>query len=340
MDKKDSLFLKALRAENEKRPPVWLMRQAGRYMASYQKIRRSYPLLTMFHQEDLITEITLLPIKELDVDAAILFSDILIPLQALGFSLAYDTGKGPQVTPKVFDVHKLPKIDLEGLKEQFGFIIKSIAQLKKTLKVPLIGFCGAPFTMASYILETESHHLLKSTKSYLYRNPKDFHLLLDKLTELVIAYIRLQIDAGAQCIQIFDSWAGVLDEESFMSCSIYYLKKILTALKDTEIPIILFCRGSSLFVRELADLKPTALSFDWHRPLHLLKQSVPHPIALQGNLDPDVLRAPLDVIKRKTQDLLNSMRGEKRFIVNLGHGVSPDFSEEAVKCFVDTVKNS
>ena len=334
---KDSLFLKALRAENEERPPVWLMRQAGRYMSSYQKIRKKHLLLEMFHHPDLITEITLLPIQELDVDAAILFSDILIPLEALGFSLSYDTGKGPQVFPKIFDIHKLPSI--YNLKEQFAFITDAIHALKKTLKVPLIGFCGAPFTLASYILEEDSHHLLRATKSALYRNPRDFHSLLEKLTDLVIAYAKLQIDAGVDAIQIFDSWAGVLDEESFMTCSIYYLKKILKALESTKIPIILFCRGSSLFVKELADLKPTALSFDWHRPLHILKESVPYPIALQGNLDPDILRAPLNIIKKKTEELVSSMQGEKRFIVNLGHGVSPDLSEDAVKCFVDTVKS-
>jgi uroporphyrinogen decarboxylase len=336
MDSKDSLFLKALRAENEQRPPVWLMRQAGRYMASYQKIRKKHSLLEMFHQESLITEITYLPVKELDIDAAILFSDILIPLEALGFSVEYDTGMGPQVYPKTFDIAKFPAINLQ---ERFDFITKSIQSLKRTLKIPLIGFSGAPFTMASYILETESHHLLRATKSYLYRNPKGFHALLEKLTELVIAYLKLQIEAGVDSIQIFDSWAGVLDQESFMTCSVYYLSKILEALKNTNIPIIIFCRGSSLFAKELSTLKPAALSFDWHKPLHILKEKVPHPIALQGNLDPDILRAPLDMIKKKTQELLHSMQGEKRFIVNLGHGVSPDLSEDAVKCFVDTVKS-
>lgn len=337
MDKKDSLFLKALKAENEQRPPVWLMRQAGRYMSSYQKIRKKNSLLEMFHHKDLITEITLLPIQELDVDAAILFSDILIPLQALGFSLEYDTGKGPQVFPKVFDIYKLSAI--EDLKERFSFIVNAIHNLKRTLKVPLIGFCGAPFTLASYILETESHHLLRATKGMLYRNPEGFHALLEKLTDLVIAYVKMQIEAGVDVIQIFDSWAGVLDEESFMTYSVCYLRRILKALEDTNIPIILFCRGSSLFVKELAELKPTGLSFDWHRPLHILKESVPYPIAIQGNLDPDILRAPFNVIKRKTRELLFSMQGEKRFIVNLGHGVSPDLSEEAIKCFVDAVKN-
>jgi uroporphyrinogen decarboxylase len=338
MDKKHSLFLKALRAENDSRPPVWLMRQAGRYMASYRKIKEKYTLSQMFHQKDLITEITYLPVKQLDVDAAILFSDILLPLEALGFSVEYDTGKGPQVFPKTFDIAALPRLEYSSLQERFRDVTEAIQQLKKKLNIPLIGFCGAPFTLASYILEKESHHLLKATKEYLYRHPQEFHKLLEKLTELSVGYLKLQIEAGVDAIQIFDSWAGMLDQENFVTFSVQYLKKILDALKPTNIPRIVFCRGSSLFTEELVTLQPEAISFDWYKPMHLLKEKVPFPIALQGNLDPDLLKASFAEITQKTQKLLHSMKGETRFIANLGHGVSPDISEEAVKCFVDTVK--
>lgn len=336
---RDSLLLKALRAENEGRAPVWLMRQAGRYMTSYQMIRKKYPLLEMFHEEDLITRITCLPIEELGVDAAILFSDILLPLEALGFSIAYDTGYGPQVFPKEFNIDTFPSLSLEELKEQFGFITNSIHNLKKRFcELPLIGFCGAPFTMASYILETKDHHLLRKTKQVLYQDARRFHQLLEKICDLVILYIKMQIDAGVDVIQIFDSWAGVLDEENFKMCSLYYLRKILDSLREEHIPMIVFCRGSSLFVEELISLKPAAISFDWHRPLHRLKEKTPFPIALQGNVDPDLLKAPLPIIRAKTEELLRSMADEKRFIVNLGHGVSPDIPEEGVRCFVESVK--
>lgn len=331
---KDSCFLQALQGKNQGRPPVWLMRQAGRYLSSYRKIRSRYSLSELFHHEELLQEITMLPIHELGVDAAILFSDILIPLEALGFSVDYE--KGPVVFPKTCAV---PHIVRAPLKEQFGFLFQAIQELKRNLKVPLIGFSGAPFTMASYILEQESHHLLKKTKTALYAEPEAFFALLDQLSDLVIAYLKMQIEAGVDALQIFDSWAGSLDTESFRRCSMNYLSKILKALKETKIPVIVFCRGSSLFVEELVDLNPSAISFDWHKPLSELKKQVPYPIALQGNLDPDVLRAPFPIIQAKTKEMLASMKGEPRFIVNLGHGVTPDIKEDAVKCFVDTVQS-
>ncbi|MEI8301194.1 MAG: uroporphyrinogen decarboxylase [Chlamydiota bacterium] len=333
---KDSLLLKALRGVNLDRPPIWLMRQAGRYQASYQSLRKKHTLAEMFHEEDLITRVTLLPIEELGVDAAILFSDILLPLEALGFSVTYEGG--PQVTPKDFQIDKLSIPLFEELESQFSFIVHAIRDLKKTLKVPLIGFCGAPFTIASYLLEKDHHHLLKNTKRWLYQETKSFHKLLSILSDLVIAYATLQIKAGVDVIQIFDSWAGVLDEEAFKDCSSFYLRKIVAAIKSQGVPVIVFCRGSCLFVEELVDICPTAISFDWHKPLETLKMKVPSSIALQGNLDPDILKAPFKVIESKLHHILTSMQGEKRFIMNLGHGVTPDISEDAVKYLVDSLK--
>lgn len=340
---KDSLFLQALKAQNQHRPPVWLMRQAGRYLASYRKVRKDHTLSEMFHHEELIKHITALPVHELGVDAAIVFSDILLPLEALGYSIDYE--QGPRVTFQdgalqgetslktlLSQQQKIP------MEKQFAFLVHAIQDLKKILHVPLIGFAGAPFTMATYIFETQAHHLLKKTKTYLYQETQALFQLLDTLSDVVIAYLKIQIDAGVDAVQIFDSWAGVLDQEYFCRCSIHYLRKILKALEPTGIPIILFCRGSSLFVEELVTLRPSAISFDWHRPIQELKNKVPYPIALQGNLDPDLLRAPLEVIKQKTEEMLLAMRGETRFIANIGHGVMPDISEDAVKCFVDTVQ--
>ena len=333
---KDSLLLKALRGVNLDRPPIWLMRQAGRYQRSYQSLRKNHTLAEMFHEEELITRVTLLPIEELGVDAAILFSDILLPLEALGFSVTYEGG--PQVTPKDFQVESLQIPLFEELQFRFSFVVHAISDLKKTLKVPLIGFCGAPFTIASYLLEKDNHHLLKNTKRWLYQETNAFHKLLSILADLVIAYAKLQIQAGVDVIQIFDSWAGVLDEEAFNHCSSFYLKKIIEAIKGLGVPVIVFCRGSCLFVEELVKIAPTAISFDWHKPLETLKTKVPISIALQGNLDPDILKAPFKVIESKLHHILKSMEGEKRFIMNLGHGVTPDISEDAVKYLVDSLK--
>ncbi|MBM3192127.1 MAG: uroporphyrinogen decarboxylase [Chlamydiae bacterium] len=330
---RDSLLLKALRGENISRPPVWFMRQAGRYQASYRKLRQKISLEEMFHSERYIVEVTKLPVEELGVDAAIVFSDILLPFEALGCSVTYDGG--PKVIPGGLPF-KNPSFDF--LQEKFGFLTQSLQTLKRELTVPLIGFCGAPFTLASYLLEKEQHHLMKETKRHLYQEPVKFHELLSLLTDLVIAYAVLQIKAGCDVIQVFDSWAGVLDEEGFKTCSSFYLKKIVKAIQKLGVPSIVFCRGACSFVQELVDVAPTAISFDWQRPLTYLKKEVPASIALQGNLDPDILKAPLPFLEERLCQLLQSMQGEKRFIFNLGHGVSPDISEEAVKHAVNYIK--
>lgn len=335
----NSLFLKALSGENQgSRPPVWIMRQAGRYMASYRKIKEKYSLLEMFSHQDLIVEISLLPIKELGVDAAIIFSDILLPLQILGYQIGFDKNAGPKVSPQKMLFPSKDVFSIERLQSHFSFLENSLQALRKELTVPLIGFCGAPFTLASYILEPHSHHLMKETKRALYQEPELFFSFLDLLADLIIEYALFQYRAGAQVIQIFDSWAGVLDRDSFVKCSSFYLSKIVSRLKRENIPVIIFCRGSSLFVKELIDVAPKGISFDWHRPLEELARQLPRNIALQGNLDPDVLKAPLRVIQEKTKALLHAMKEESRFIANLGHGISPDLPFEGVKCFVDTVK--
>lgn len=331
---KDSCFLKALRDENEGRVPVWLMRQAGRYMPSYQKIRKKYPLYEMFHHEQLITEITLLPVDELDVDAAIVFSDILLPLQSLGYSLSYDTGGPPQVFASS---EKIP-CSYESVKDRFLFLSKAIKQLKSTLKIPLIGFSGAPFTLASYILDKENHALLKKTKNLLYQDRTAFHKLLNELTEPVIHFLRLQIESGVDAIQIFDSWSGVLDEMQFKECSLFYIQKIVDALQDTHIPILVFCRGSCLYAEEIASLNVQGISLDWQSPLNKMKMRIRKPIAIQGNLDPDILKAPFPYIKQEVEKALLAMQGEKRFIMNLGHGIQPDTPYDAVSYFVNLVK--
>lgn len=333
---KESLFLKALACCNEGRAPVWIMRQAGRYMPSYKKLREKHSLTHMFHDPELIEQVTMLPIDELHVDAAIVFSDILLPFEALNCQVIYENDKAPRVLLNHASLEELKRPSYEDLKGQFGYLLKAIASLKKRLRVPLIGFCGAPFTLASYLLESSSHHLMRKTKAYLYQHPEKMHALLSLLADHVIDYAKIQIEAGAEVIQLFDSWAGVLDDQQFNACCAFYLKKIVEALRPLHIPVIIFCRGSCLFAKELNAINPSAISFDWHRPLIELSQVVAPHIALQGNLDPDCLRAPLSAIEKRTRALLKTMRHEKRFILNLGHGVLPDLSYEAVKCFVQT----
>lgn len=295
------MFLEALKGQNQKRPPVWLMRQAGRYMPSYKALRAKYSLRDLFLTPELAAEITLMPVEQLGVDAAILFSDITVVALPLGLEL--DFQEGPLIQGKI------KRRSIECLEP----IQKAIQLVKKQLKVPLIGFCGGPYTVSRYMGSDLS--------------------LLGSITEVTIEYIRMQERAGVDAIQIFDSWAGELGPEDFQKYCVPYLKKLIEA---TSVPVIVFMRGGCHYVEELVKLKPTAISFDSERALKELRPRVP--MAIQGNLDPDLLYEPLDVIRQKTLELLESMRKDPGFIVNLGHGVKKDVSVEAVKCLVETVK--
>lgn len=295
------MFLEALKGKNKGRPPVWLMRQAGRYMPSYQALRAKYRLRDLFFTPELAAEITLMPVEQLGVDAAILFSDITVVALPLGLEL--DFQEGPLIRGEV------KQRSIECLEP----IQKAIQLIKKQVSVPLIGFCGGPYTVSRYMGNDVS--------------------LLEPITEVTIEYIRMQEEAGVDAIQIFDSWAGELKPEDFQKYCTPYLKRLIDA---TSVPVIVFMRGGCHYVDELVKLRPTAISFDSERPLKELRPKVP--MAIQGNLDPDLLYEPLDVIRQKTFELLESMRKDPGFIVNLGHGVKKDVSVEAVQCLVDTVK--
>ncbi|MBX7066242.1 MAG: uroporphyrinogen decarboxylase [Parachlamydiales bacterium] len=292
------MFLEALKGQNRNRPPVWLMRQAGRYMPSYQKLRAKHSLRDLFFTPELAAEITLMPIEQLGVDAAILFSDITVVALPLGMSL--DFNEGPVIQGS------LKRESIEVLEP----IAKTIRMIKAQTKVPLIGFCGGPYTVARYMGGDPA--------------------LLEPITEATLEYIRMQEAAGVDAIQIFDSWAGEMAD--FPSYTPYLQRLIQSA----RVPVIVFMRGSCRYVDELVKLHPTAISFDSERPLHELRPKVP--MAVQGNLDPDLLYQPLPIIRQKTRELLDSMGSDPGFIVNLGHGVKKDVSFEAVKCLVDTVK--
>lgn len=327
-----NLFLDALACRNVSRPPVWIMRQAGRYLPQYQEFRKKYALTELFSHPDLAAEITLLPIDAIGMDAAILFSDILTIVKGFGFGLDFVEKKGPQIFPRITSaaqIQALPSFDLEKVRH----VQKTITLLKETLLVPLIGFAGGPFTVASYIFGGVSE-----VKAFLYNYPQEMHLLLQKLTEATISYLQMQVAAGANALQLFDSWAGMLPLEEFNKFSLHYLKQIVESLKKL-VPVIVFARGSSLFAEELAEIGPSCISMDFQVPMKDLRKKVPKHIALQGNLDPELLLAPEDIVRQKTKALLDAMAGEPGFIVNLGHGVLPATLVENVKAMVDTVKS-
>lgn len=333
----NDLFLKALRCEDVSRPPVWLMRQAGRYMPQYRAIRAKHSLWEMFHQPDIATAITCLPLELLDVDAAILFSDILVIAEALGLSIDFPEGRGPRVVPPIQTKSHVDFLTHPSI-EALHYVFQTIQNVKKNIDVPLIGFSGGPFTVASYFIDSTSQHAFEQTKRWIKEDPKTLHALLIKITEATIAYLKAQIQSGVDAIQIFDSWANVLDDDEFAVFSLPYLDQIVKALKSSRIPVILFCRSSSLRAEALAALQPAAISFDWHLSMAKLRKKVPLSIAVQGNFNPEFLKLPKEQITAGVKELLDSMHHQPGFIVNLGHGITPDIPFENVRAFVRAVK--
>lgn len=332
-------LLLALNGKNHGRPPVWLMRQAGRYMPEYRAMRTRHSFLEMCHQPELIAEVTQLPIRAFGMDAAILFSDILVIPEAFGVGLSFDDAKGPLIARPLKsenDVDQLPSIDV---KDQLAYVATGIKMLQLELDVPLVGFCGAPFTVASYMIEGGSSRDLIKTKQWLLNHPDSFHKLLKKIVKATIDYIALQAEAGVDAIQIFDSWANYLSWGQFVEFSYPYMKELVESLQKHCIPAILYCRGSSVFAPKLVEASPQAISLDWNCDMASMRKIIPFHIALQGNLDPDILYAPRYKIEQEVTQLLNSMHGDPAFIFNLGHGIKPDTPYDAVKALVDTVKS-
>jgi uroporphyrinogen decarboxylase len=312
------------------------MRQAGRYMPAYRALREKHSLFELFHRSDLATQVTLLPLTSLDVDAAIIFSDILVIVECLGLMLQFPESGGPRITPAVRNVQEADALPLLEVENILGYVLETIVRVKAQIKQPVIGFCGGPFTVATYCLDSWSGEPFSVTRQWLERDPEGLHRFLDKITRVTIAYVQAQIHAGADAIQVFDSWANILSVEQFHLFCLPYLQRIV---KTLHVPVILFCRDSSQRADALAQLKPACISLDEHGDMAALRASLPSTIAIQGNFSPTLLKSPLSVIEMEVRRLLEPLRGEKGFIVNLGHGVPPDTPFPHVQHFVQIVKN-
>ena len=312
---KEHLLLDAIAGENRRRPPVWFMRQAGRYLPSYRKLREKYSLKTLFFEPELAAEVTLMPVEQLGVDGAILFTDITVV--ALGLGLQLDFADGPKVTP-LLKIDRIPFLSsqLENLEPIFD----AIRYVLPHLKVPLIGFCGGPFTVATYFIEGG----IDGAKKWAYQSPGTFQLLLDRIADISIAYLKRQVDMGVSVVQIFDTWASVLSLEQFRRFCLPYYQRIIEAV---DAPVILFIRQGALYLDDLKELS-CALSLDWHVSLSHIRQKTMQ--TLQGNLDPDLLFAPTDQIRSQAKALIDSMHGDLGFIAGLGHGIKPDVPVDAV----------
>ncbi len=328
MDRKR--LLNSLESKNRGRPPVWIMRQAGRYLPEYQEIRKKHPFLEMCHKPDVACEVTLTPFKRFDFDAAILFSDILMIPEAYGLGLSFEEGVGPKFSKELI-VEKLPEISLK----QFDFIDEAIHRIKEKLDRPLLGFAGAPFTVASYMIEGGSGKFDIKTKKMLFGDPKGMHRLLEKLTEDTIAYLKLQQKAGCDALQIFESSLFTLGPNEAKEFSFPYIKRIVEALDGA--PLLIYAKGSARYVDELAALGARGLSLDWQCNLPEVRRRYPE-LVLQGNLDPTLLFAPKERIQREVNALLDQMNGDPSYILNLGHGILPTTPLAGVEALMETLQ--
>lgn len=336
---KNDLLLRVARGEKTERPPVWLMRQAGRILPQYRKIRSSLSgFKELVETPELACEVTIQPVDELDVDAAIIFSDILVIPDAMGLSYEMVESQGPfflNVIENTADIEKLLKGEEAANNLQYVYDAVSLTKKELNGRVPLLGFAGAPFTILAYMVEGKGSKTFSKAKKMLYREPKLAHMLLDGITETTIAYLKRKVAAGADLVQIFDSWAGVLSAADFQTFSLPYIAKIAAALEPL-VPVTIFAKDAFHSLSEIAESNCNVLGLGWTIPVETARLKLGANQVLQGNLDPCVLYAELSTIKKLSIEMLNAFG--PHHIANLGHGVYPDTPLDAVKCFVDTVK--
>ena len=334
------IFLKAANSEITERPPVWMMRQAGRFMKEYWDIKNKYSFLEMCKTPEIAADVTMLPIDLLDVDAAILLSDILVTAEAMGGQLSFEAGVGPLFANPVKNEADIDALLVDGTEDRLKYVADAIKVIQQRLNgtKPLIGFAGAPFTVMSYLIEGGSSKDFKKTKLFIHNQPALAHKLLQKIADVTVMYLNMQIAAGVNALQLFDSWALALSWDDYNEFSHRYNAQIISKLNRTGIPIISFCKGSSVFAPLMAEAKPDVISIDWNADLLDMKNKLPKGIAVQGNLDPFVLYADKKVIKERIHKLFERMRGTEGFIFNLGHGIMPDIPFDNVKFAIDTVR--
>ncbi len=331
-------FLRACRREPVDATPVWFMRQAGRYMPEYRTIRAKYSLLEICRQPELAAEVTLQPVRALGVDAAILFADILLPVIPLGLGLEFAKGEGPVIGKPVRTLEDVRMLNPVQVEADLGYVMEAIRILRRELNgIPLIGFCGAPFTVASYIVEGGSSREFLKTKTMMYSAPEVFHALMEKLSIVLSDYLVAQIRAGAQAVQVFDSWVGTLSPQDYETFVLPYSQKVLEAAKSENVPVIHFGTNTTTLLPLMKRAGGDVIGLDWRVPLNdgwaLLGQDV----AVQGNLDPALLFAPLSEIKTRVHDVLCRADGRPGHIFNLGHGILQNTPVENVKAVVDMV---
>jgi uroporphyrinogen decarboxylase len=335
---KNDLLLRALRKEQVERPPVWMMRQAGRYLPDYIKLREKYDFFTRVQTPALACEITLQPVDQVGVDAAIIFSDILVIPQAMGLEVLMEEGKGPSLPKTIKTQSDIDALITENVEESLKYVLSALALTKSELngRVPLIGFAGAPWTILCYMVEGKGSKTWDKAKQFAYTQPELAHQLLQKITDITITYLKAQVKAGADTVQVFDSWAGSLSPEDFKIYAQPYLLQIADALKD-DAPVILFPKGSWYALNDLSKSSAAGIGIDWSITPKLARELTNNNITLQGNFDPARLLAPIPQIKKWVKEMIDGF-GVQSYIANLGHGITPNVPVDHAKAFVEAVK--
>ena len=331
-------YLKACKKENVDCTPVWIMRQAGRYLEEYRAVRAKHSFIEVCKTPELVVEITLQPVRRFELDAAIIFADILLPLEKMGIDFEFTKGDGPRINNTVrtrADVAKMRAIDPM---EEMAYLMDAIRIVRRELngRVPLIGFSGAPFTLASYITEGGGSRNYVFTKSMMYREPDTWHLLMEKLTDMVIVYLNDQIKAGVQAVQVFDSWVGCLSQADYREFVLPHQKRLLASL-DAAVPCVHFAFGASHLLPLVREAGGDVLGLDWRMDIGEAWKVLDYGPSIQGNLDPVALYGSREYIERRVREILERVGGRNGHIFNLGHGILPTAPIDNVKYMIDLV---
>ncbi|MFH1195638.1 MAG: uroporphyrinogen decarboxylase [bacterium] len=336
----NDLFLRACKKLPVERTPVWMMRQAGRYLPEYRAVREKYDFLTMCKTPELAAEVTIQPIDLIGVDAAIIFSDILVIPETMGMTLEMVESKGPKLFEPIRnenDVRKLKDVDPAI---ELKYVLDAVSLTKKELKgrVPLIGFSGSPWTLMTYMVEGGGSKNFSEVKKFIYNQPKAAHLLLDKISNITADYLSAKIEAGADAVQIFDTWGGILSPDDFNEFSLLYIEKVISQIKRKDEPVIVFAKGVHHNLERLASIGATVIGLDWTMNLGEVRNRIGDKVALQGNLDPTVLYGSKEKIRTEVVKILESFGEGNGHIFNLGHGILPDVPPENAKYLVEVVR--
>jgi uroporphyrinogen decarboxylase len=334
-------FLKACRREPVDVTPVWFMRQAGRYMAEYRALRERYSLLEICRIPDIATEVTLQPVLRIEVDAAILFSDLLLPLEPMGLPFDFVKGEGPQIDHPIADEADIDRLRTFEPRDALAHVLQAIRQIQQELagRVPLIGFAGAPFTLASYAIEGGHSNNFAKTKALMYGHPEAWHRLCEKFATIVADYLVAQIEAGVDAVQVFDSWVGTLNAADYREFALPHTRRIFDAVAG-RVPTIHFGTGTSTILPELREAGGDVIGVDWRIPLDEGWDRIGHDRAVQGNLDPTLLLGPVERMLQQTDAVLARAGGRPGHIFNLGHGILPSTPVEHVQMLAQYVHSA